>query len=221
FINGQADPLAAVLTDDFKKAAPRSAAPGLGRFLETFRAVNAARGGAPPMLIESIIKNGYIDLLRETRTDAASREEDLLQFMNFSSRFSSPEDFLSELALLTSVNDDDAENETTLQDRVVLSSIHQAKGLEWRAVLMIWCSEGMMPLARALKDEGGEEEERRLFYVAATRAKDQLYLSYPLTDYSRGMGNMPVSPSRFIMELSPYSRNAKDLPYERWQVEDF
>ncbi|MBW6485696.1 MAG: ATP-dependent helicase [Syntrophobacterales bacterium] len=221
YINGQADTLAAVLTDDFKKAAPRSAAPGLGRFLETFRAVNAARGSAPPLLIEAIIKNGYIDLLRENRSDAASREEDLLQFMNFSSRFSSPEDFLSELALLTSVNGDDADNETMLQERVVLSSIHQAKGLEWQAVLMIWCSEGMMPLARALKDEGGEEEERRLFYVAATRAKDQLYLSYPLTDYSRGMGNMPVSPSRFIMELSPYSRNAKDLPYERWQVEDF
>jgi DNA helicase-2/ATP-dependent DNA helicase PcrA len=221
FINGQADPLAAVLTDDFKKAAPRSAVSGLGRFLETFRALNAARGSAPPLLIESIMKNGYLDLLRETRTDAASREEDLLQFMNFSSRFSSPEGFLSELALLTSVNDEAAAEEPMLQDKVVLSSIHQAKGLEWQAVLMIWCSEGMMPLARALKDPGGEEEERRLFYVAATRAKDQLYLSYPLTDYARGMGNLPVSPSRFIMELSPYSRSAKELPYERWQVEDW
>jgi len=221
FVSSQADPLAAALNDDFKKAAPRSAAPGLGRFLETFRAVNAARGSAPHLLIDAMIKNGYSDLLRENRSDAASREEDLLQFMNFASRFSSPEDFLSELALLTSVNDDDAENAASMQERVVLSSIHQAKGLEWRAVLMIWCSEGMMPLARALKDEGGEEEERRLFYVAATRAKDQLYLSYPLTDYSRGMGNMPVSPSRFIMELSPYSRSAEDLPYERWQVDDF
>jgi DNA helicase-2/ATP-dependent DNA helicase PcrA len=221
FINVQSDPLSAVLTEDFKKAAPKGAAPGLGRFLETFRAVNAVRGSAPPLLIETIIQNGYTDLLRETRTDAASREEDLLQFMNFSSRFSSPEDFLNELALLTSVNDDDAEKESMLQDKVVLSSIHQAKGLEWQAVMMIWCSEGMMPLARALKDPGGEEEERRLFYVAATRAKDQLYLSYPLTDYSRGMGNMPVSPSRFIMELSPYSRKSMDMPYERWHVEDF
>jgi DNA helicase-2/ATP-dependent DNA helicase PcrA len=221
FINAQPDPLAAVLTEEFKKAAPKGAAPGLGRFLETFRSVNDVRGGVPPLLIETIIKNGYGDLLRETRTDATSREEDLLQFMNFSSRFSSPEDFLSELALLTSVNDDETEKESMLQDKVVLSSIHQAKGLEWQAVMMIWCSEGMMPLARALKDPGGEEEERRLFYVAATRAKDQLYLSYPLTDYSRGMGNMPVSPSRFIMELSPYSRNSKDMPYERWHVDDF
>ncbi len=221
FINKQTDPLAAVITEDFKKAAPRSAAPGLGRFLETFRAVNASRGGAPPILIESIMKNGYIDLLRTTRTDAASREEDLLQFMNFSSRFSSLEDFLNELALLASVNEEEADKADLLKDKVVLSSIHQAKGLEWQAVMMIWCSEGMMPLGRALNDPGGEEEERRLFYVAATRARDQLYLSYPLTDYSRGMGNTVVRPSRFITELGTYSsRSSKEMPYERWQVDD-
>jgi DNA helicase-2/ATP-dependent DNA helicase PcrA len=102
---------------------------------------------------------------------------------------------------------------------VVLSSIHQAKGLEWMAVFMIWCSEGMMPLARALKEPGGEEEERRLFYVAATRAKDHLYLTYPLTDYARGMGNLPVSPSRFIMELSPYTARGEDRPYDQWLID--
>jgi DNA helicase-2/ATP-dependent DNA helicase PcrA len=85
---------------------------------------------------------------------------------------------------------------------------------------MIWCSEGMIPLARALKEPGGEEEERRLFYVATTRAKDELYLCYPLTDYARGMGNLPVSPSRFIMELSSYSAKAKDRPYDQWQIDD-
>ena len=145
----------------------------------------------------------------------ASREEDLFQLANFSSRFPSLEDFLSELALLTGVNEEDRQDEAA-EDRVVLSSIHQAKGLEWGAVFMIWCSEGMMPLARALKEEGGEEEERRLFYVATTRAKDHLYLCYPLTDYARGMGNLPVSPSRFIMELSPYTTRAKDRPYDQW-----
>jgi DNA helicase-2/ATP-dependent DNA helicase PcrA len=220
FIAGQDDPYSSVFTDDFKKAAPRSAAQGLERFQETFRAVSGIKADSPNLLIEAIVENGYIDLLRESHIDAESREEDLIQFMNFSSRFSSLEDFLSELALLTNVNDESVEIDNK-QERVVLSSIHQAKGLEWQAVMMIWCSEGMMPLARALKEEGGEEEERRLFYVAATRAKDQLYLCYPLTDYSRGMGNLPVSPSRFIMELTPYSRNSKELPYERWQIDDF
>ena len=220
FINGRQDPLEAVLTEDFKKAAPRSALPGLDRFLQTYRALYGAKEASPPLLVEAVIKNGYFDLLRETRTDASSREDDLLQFMNFASRFSSLDGFLSELALLTSVNDDEKEEEAMAQDKVVLSSIHQAKGLEWTAVLMIWCSEGMMPLARALNDPGGEEEERRLFYVAATRAKDQLYLCYPLMDYARGMGNTIVRPSRFIMELSSDSRGSREMPYERWQVEN-
>jgi DNA helicase-2/ATP-dependent DNA helicase PcrA len=77
-----------------------------------------------------------------------------------------------------------------------------------------------MPLARAVKEPGGEEEERRLFYVATTRAKDQLYLCYPLTDYRRGMGNLPVSPSRFIMELSPYSSRSRDCPYDQWMIDE-
>ncbi len=221
FIDSKQDPLDAVLTEDFKKAAPRSSLSGLGRFLETFRAVYDAKEASPPRVVEAVIKNGYFDLLRETRTDASSREDDLLQFMNFASRFSSLDGFLSELALLTSVNDDEKEQEAMAQDKVALSSIHQAKGLEWKAVLMIWCSEGMMPLARALNDPGGEEEERRLFYVAATRAKDQLYLCYPLMDYARGMGNTIVRPSRFILELKSGSRGAGDMPYERWQVDDY
>jgi DNA helicase-2/ATP-dependent DNA helicase PcrA len=218
FVSRISDPHAAVLTEDFKGCAPKSATPGLCRFQETFRALHGCNRSNPSMLIETILKSGYSDLLRERHTDAASREDDLIQFANFSSRFPSLDDFLSELALLTGVNEEGRAEEIQ-EERVVLSSIHQAKGLEWTAVLMIWCSEGMMPLARALKEPGGEEEERRLFYVATTRAKDQLYLSYPLTDYARGMGNLPVSPSRFIMELSSCSARAKDRPYDHWQLD--
>jgi DNA helicase II / ATP-dependent DNA helicase PcrA len=219
FVSGLSDPHAAVFTEDFKKCAPRSAAPGLGCFQEAFRALHGCDNRNPSVLINAIMQGGYSDILRERHTDALSREEDLIQFANFSSRFASLEDFLSELALLTNVGEESREEESR-EDRVVLSSIHQAKGLEWTAVLMIWCSEGMMPLARALKEPGGEEEERRLFYVATTRAKDQLYLSYPLIDYARGMGNLPVSPSRFIMELSPYSTREKDRPYDHWQIDE-
>jgi DNA helicase-2/ATP-dependent DNA helicase PcrA len=105
-------------------------------------------------------------------------------------------------------------------DKVILSTIHQAKGLEWSVVLMIWCADGMMPLSRALKDPDGEEEERRLFYVATTRAKDQLYLSYPLMSYARGMGSVSHIPSRFIRELSPSSQYTKACPYDHWIVDE-
>ncbi|MCE5264090.1 MAG: ATP-dependent helicase [Deltaproteobacteria bacterium] len=219
FVSGLSDPHAAVFTEGFQRCAPRSAAAGLCRFQEAFGALHGCDSRNPSVLIDAIMKGGYSDLLRERHTDAISREEDLIQFANFSSRFASLEDFLSELALLTSVNEESREEESR-EDRVVLSSIHQAKGLEWTAVLLIWCCEGMMPLARALKEPGGEEEERRLFYVATTRAKDQLYLSYPLTDYSRGMGNLPVSASRFILELSSYSTREKDRPYDHWQIDE-
>ena len=219
FVSRISDPHAAVLTEDFKGCAPKSATPGLCRFQETFRALHGCNSSNPSILIETILKSGYSDLLRERHTDAVSREDDLIQFANFSSRFISLDDFLSELALLTGVNEESRPEEIH-EDRVVLSSIHQAKGLEWKTVIMIWCSEGMMPLARALREPGGEEEERRLFYVATTRAKDELYLCYPLTDYARGMGNLPVSPSRFIMELSSYSAKAKDRPYDQWQIDE-
>lgn len=221
YIDSNEEPLQYVLSDGFKKAVPRSALTGIDRFLQTFRAAFMAKDASPSLMIEAVIRNGYFDLLRETRTDASSREDDLLQFMNFASRFTELEGFLSELALLASVNEDDPQEDSLRTEKVVLSSIHQAKGLEWKAVLMIWCSEGMMPLARALNDPGGEEEERRLFYVATTRAMDQLYLCYPVTDYARGMGNTIVRPSRFIMELASGSHRSKDMPYERWQVDDY
>ncbi len=217
-LDGLSDPRAAVHESDFCGCTVKTATPGLKRFQETFCALHDTSSTNPQELIEVILRNGYRDLLRERYTDAASREEDLVQLANFSARFPSIEGFLSELALLTGVSENQAEDST--EDRVVLTSIHQAKGLEWTSVFMVWCSEGMMPLARALKEPGGEEEERRLFYVASTRAKDHLYFCYPLTDYSRGMGNLPVSPSRFIMELAPYTARGKDRPYDQWLIDE-
>ncbi|MFN3477543.1 MAG: 3'-5' exonuclease, partial [Candidatus Methylomirabilales bacterium] len=95
-------------------------------------------------------------------------------------------------------------------ERLILSTIHQAKGLEWTVVFLIWLAEGRMPSARSLKEEGGEEEERRLFYVAVTRAKEQLYLSYPLL--SRDLRQeILLQPSRFLKELPEDS-------YEQWEI---
>ena len=98
-------------------------------------------------------------------------------------------------------------------EKLVLSSIHQAKGLEWRAVFLIWAADGKFPSARSLRDAESEEEERRLFYVAITRAQDELYVCYPLvvTDYSRQ--TVIQKPSRFITE------NPREL-FEIWSLEE-
>lgn len=87
---------------------------------------------------------------------------------------------------------------------VTLSSVHQAKGLEWAVVFIIWLAEGRFPSVRSLLESGGEgeEEERRLFYVAITRARDELFLCYPRFAPDRGRRDMIQRPSRFIAELS-------------------
>ena len=131
----------------------------------------------PAKIIDVLLNNGgYRIYLQENYSGASSREEDLIQLGNFSAQFLKMEDFLNELALLTNMAREEGVEEEENADKVALSTIHQAKGLEWSYVFLIWCADGMIPLQRAVKEEGGEEEERRLFYVAVTRAKDQLYL---------------------------------------------
>jgi DNA helicase-2/ATP-dependent DNA helicase PcrA len=90
------------------------------------------------------------------------------------------------------------------EESLRLSTVHQAKGLEWPAVIIIWATEGMFPSGRSLKESNaGEAEERRLFYVAVTRAKDDLLMCVPELRRTRDGGVAYFSPSRFIKELSP------------------
>ncbi len=222
FLSEKRLPLEAVLTDDFLKCATKAASPGLAQFRHTMgRLIDSLPGTNPARIIDIALESGYRDILRERYTDAAAREDDLEQLSNFSYKFNSLEDFLCEMSLMTNMDEtNNPEAEDLNGDRVILTTIHQAKGLEWSVVLMIWCADGMLPLARALKEHEGEEEERRLFYVATTRAKDQLYLCYPLVSYARGMGILTQSPSRFIRELAPSSRYTKACPYDQWLVDD-
>jgi hypothetical protein len=88
---------------------------------------------------------------------------------------------------------------TTQTPKIVLSTIHQAKGLEWTVVFVIHLTNGSFPNERALKENNGLEEERRLFYVAITRAKEHLYLTYPMT--GGHYGDFLVTPSLFLDEI--------------------
>jgi DNA helicase-2/ATP-dependent DNA helicase PcrA len=215
------DPLAAIRDPSWVKRVGKAAAPGLLRLGETMALLcETIKEQAPADLIHLLLNRGYREDLRERYTDSFSREEDLAQLANFSSRFTSLTDFIAELSLLTNTTEGEDACAGEEKDRVILSSIHQAKGLEWSVVFIIWCAEGMIPLARALNEAGGEEEERRLFYVATTRAKDQLYLCHPLIDYSRGMGMVPLRPSRFIEELEQDTSHPTELPYEQWIIDE-
>jgi len=83
-----------------------------------------------------------------------------------------------------------------------LSTIHSAKGLEWHTVFIIWAADGRFPSMYSMHD-GELEEERRLMYVAATRAKQELYITYPINIFDRGLGVIMGRPSRFIEDIAP------------------
>lgn len=105
--------------------------------------------------------------------------------------------FLADVALLTNL---DAKKNNLDQDQVTLSTIHQAKGMEWPVVFVPWLSEGLFPSAKA-QEEGRMDEERRLFYVVVTRAKDRLVMLSPAMRKNPDGGMFPVDPSQFIKEV--------------------
>jgi DNA helicase-2/ATP-dependent DNA helicase PcrA len=223
YLKKKENPLDAVLTDEFIKSVSKTAKPGLEECRATIRQLLELSDSEriPGKIIDVLLnRGGYRVYLQDNYSDASSREEDLIQLGNFSAQFKQMEDFLNELALLTNMAKEEGAGEEDDEDKVALSTIHQAKGLEWSYVFLIWCADGMIPLQRALKEEGGEEEERRLFYVAVTRAKDQLYLCYPALDYNRSAGVLNLAPSRFIREIAPLSEYDDDRPFEQWMLYD-
>lgn len=159
---------------------------------------------APPRMIRSIVEGVYEDYMHAKFKNADQRQQDLEQLENYSARFQDTAEFLSQLALVTGVDTDErpgaAEQE---RDAVTLTTAHQAKGLEWQAVFAVWLSDGMFPNNRVIDDggEAGLEEERRLFYVTVTRAKDELYLTHPVMFFQARDGNVLQRPSRFLQEL--------------------
>lgn len=164
--------------------------------------------------INVILDGGYKDVIREKFDDADDRIEDLEQLALFSLQYPSVEQFLSDVALSEGFRGEVRGNakEDDESDYIVLSTIHQAKGLEWPVVFVIGLLEGQFPNARALAKGEDIEEERRLFYVAVTRAMDELYLTYPLSSFfGAQLGRNFSGPSRFINELPYHS-------YEQWQV---
>jgi DNA helicase-2/ATP-dependent DNA helicase PcrA len=175
----------------------------------------------PAKQVEIVLENGYSDHLQENYENSEARLEDLKQLALYAGRYESTEAFLSELALIsterfgapTNVTAEDVVSGDEDDELLTLSSVHQAKGLEWKVVFIIWAAEGKFPSPRALKDLEGEEEERRLWYVALTRAADELYITYPMmtVDYTRQA--ILQKPSRFIMEVPV------DL-YEIWNLEE-
>ena len=250
-IGNQPDPLRA-----FFSVAGGEGKRGVAASLASFKRVLEMIGGDamkknPSASISVIVEQTYAEYARAKFPNAQARLDDLEQLSQYALRYSDVDEFLTDLAMANPMSGEDVAVVGPEDERVVLSSIHQAKGLEWRIVFVIWLADGRFPSLRGMKsativhlpsadapitipgieeaalvpaDETpdgvrtpelvipGEEEERRLFYVAVTRARHELYLVFPILARDRMQMDVLMEPSRFVRELP-------EALYEKWVID--
>ncbi len=203
--------ISGILRLDLDDLVTPKAASGLSDTLKIFSKLASAKEQAPGVLLRIVAASSYKDYLEAEYPNAEERLEDLEQLALFADRNPDLSSFLSEVSLVDDFGVLRAlPGRDSGEERIILSTIHQAKGLEWDTVFLIQMTDANFPNRRALAEEGGLEEERRLFYVSVTRAKRLLYISYPLIS---GFDSMSIQgPSMFLDEID------RDL-LERYEIE--
>ncbi|MBK5259301.1 MAG: ATP-dependent helicase [Thermoanaerobaculia bacterium] len=249
-ISAVSDPLDAFLHTAPPSPAARGSSVSINALREILRLISSdAMKRNPSESISLIVERTYADYARARFPNSSARLDDLEQLSQYALRYEDVEEFLNEIALANPMAGEDTAVVGPEDEKIVLSSVHQAKGLEWRIVFVIWLADGKFPSQRALRVPGGivrvdpamaahpafllegadgesreekqdgvreivipgEEEERRLFYVAVTRAKQELYLVFPVMARDRGGMDVLMEPSRFVRELPG------DV-YEKWVI---
>lgn len=190
-----------LLSKNFAEGLGVKAQEGWVKFSEIYSSlISKGIKDIPSEQIPVILDKFYADYLITAYPNSEDRKQDIEELAGFARRFKSTSEFLAQLSLLTEVGGEDIITEDERDEVLTLSTIHQAKGLEWSYVFIIWLSEGRMPSPLSLDTEEELEEERRLFYVGVTRAKQGLYLIYPRM-IEQPKRTIIAKPSRFIMEL--------------------
>ena len=181
---------------------PAKAQQAWRQFVNTMMELAPASGLLPPAkMIESVGYAIYDDYMKTKFANYEARQQDIDTLAAFAREFEGPEDFLSQLALLGAVETAETFYGEPELEKVTLSTLHQAKGLEWKVVFLIWLAEGMFPASRTFANPESLEEERRLFYVGITRCKDELYMTFPERRLNAGHSEALQRPSRFLMEV--------------------
>ena len=166
---------------------------------------NSGDANAPGIFIEQFIYVFYEAYLKRSFDNPDDRMDDLKELAADMGRNKDIKSFLAEVSLLTNV---DLKGQKRIESegeenkpRVLLSTIHQAKGLEWPVVILLWMVEDMFPSAKSVASDNDDTEERRLFYVAVTRTRDRLHMITPSIRHMYDGGVMSCDPSRFISEI--------------------
>jgi len=162
------------------------------------------RQASHPATQMELVRQYYIPLLRSVESDHLQRLPDLEVLLDLAGKYEQLERFLTDFTLDPPAKQFQNQSTPSLAEDekpLVLSTVHSAKGLEWRVVFVLHLLDGLLPSKRTLQDFAELAEERRLFYVACSRAMDQLYLSLPASHYS--YSDSFYQPSRFLSEISP------------------
>ncbi len=190
---------AALAHPDLVKKVPADAKEDWVGLVETLRSVEELTGTATPSkVVDEAINGWYQEYLHATYENWPRREEDLESLVDFAGKYDNLAEMLTQLILLSSESGDRVvrPGESCLR----LSTIHQSKGLEFQHVFIIGLADGLFPNKRAIDGEGDLEEERRLFYVASTRAERSLHLVFPMLSSQNGT-QIRLMQSRFLKEL--------------------
>ena len=171
---------------------------GLDRLMQLISTLDAH-----PMTISEMgktIVDYYLPILKESYDDHPRRARDLEHLTEIMGRYKNLSQFLTDMALEppNMSFENSLYDGGSAPDRLILSTIHSAKGLEWHTVFVIWALDGRFPSVHSLHKEEELEEELRLMYVAATRAKEKLFFTYPGNVYDRSTGLILNRPSRYL-----------------------
>jgi len=190
----------ALATDDVKSKVPKDAKEEWNSFCASLAEVaDYMRNDKPAKAVEMAVEGWYGDYMRGAYADYVDRLDELKAMIGFAQRYDNMQDLLAQIVLLNGETSDRQVDPDT--EAIKLTTVHQAKGLEYDVVFLIGLADGQFPGRRSI-EAGDVEEERRLFYVAVTRARNELYLCYPRVATRAGPGGMLLSPSRFLTEIN-------------------
>ena len=193
------------------KAKPAPTNPAADLFTAAAEAGATKVARTPAETVRVCIEGWYGSFIKTIFPDWRDREQDLQGLIAFAAKFDDLGELVTQVALLNGESSDKkAEPE---EDMLRLTTIHQSKGLEFPIVFLLGVADGLLPLTRAI-DDGDVEEERRLFYVACTRAEDMLFLFCPRFAVS-GEGYRPLDPCRFLEEMNPDCYELADYAHRR------
>ena len=211
FRNSGRDIVAFIRSEDISGIVPLKAREGYKKFRKIVISITDPQETVQPADMIKVLEEGYETHLLAAFDNAKDRIDDLHELVNFAHTYTDTNIFLSDITLREDFRSEGVMQEGHEEDLLVLSTIHQSKGLEWDAVMLIGLCEGQFPNPKAFAGENDLEEERRLFYVAVTRAKKYLYMIHPNMRYDYQKGMIVAKRSMFLDELFQED-------YEVWQV---